>query len=58
LRLEHMLYLKRLFDPHWFDQTLLQNCSVKILPEGRELPVAFLSEYQQRRGLTRKAINV
>lgn len=57
ITLANMLYLKQLFDPKFFDIDLLQKCSIRRLPAGTDLNSPRIAEFQQRRGLTRKAID-
>jgi len=53
LELSHMIALKAIFDPHFFDLELLQHCSIRILPPAKELPAQYLMTFQIRKGLTR-----
>jgi len=53
LEVKHMLALKAIFDPKWFDITLLQRCSIRILPINADVPQKYRLEYMKRRRLTR-----
>ena len=53
LKLEHMITLKAVFDPKFFDIKLLQHCSIRKLPSGSELPIEYLQQFHMRKGLTR-----
>tara|TARA_R100000808_G_C2135801_1_gene144155 strand:+ start:1062 stop:1451 length:390 start_codon:yes stop_codon:yes gene_type:complete len=41
LRTEHLLWLKKKHDPEFYDLTLLQECSVRILPKPKEYGSCF-----------------
>lgn len=44
----HMVWIKQLFDPEWFNRELLDQCCVGICPDPEEPPQWFLNSLQLR----------
>ena len=49
LELRHLIWLKQLRDPAYYDRQFMQRYSVKILPRATKPPAVFAYEYAYRR---------
>ena len=49
LKRQHLLWLKRKFDPEFYDRLFLQRYSIRTLPRAVAPPLCYFEEFQRRR---------